>query len=58
MRQAPPGGTVPGFRAFLLFASLAALTLEARAAPLSGPAENPAPDKGPPTDAPATAGFG
>jgi hypothetical protein len=27
-------------------------------APLSGPAENPAPDKGPPTDAPATAGFG
>ena len=28
------------------------------AAPLSGPAENPAPDKGPPTNAPATAGFG
>jgi hypothetical protein len=27
-------------------------------APLSGPSENPAPDKGPPTDAPATAGFG
>jgi len=26
--------------------------------PLSGPSENPAPDKGPPTDAPATAGFG
>ncbi len=26
--------------------------------PLSGPAENPAPDKGPSTDAPATAGFG
>jgi hypothetical protein len=26
--------------------------------PLSGPAENPAPDKGPPTDAPGTAGFG
>ena len=25
---------------------------------LSGPAENPAPDKGPPTNAPATAGFG
>ncbi|MGD0378683.1 MAG: hypothetical protein ABSC30_01735 [Acidimicrobiales bacterium] len=28
------------------------------AAPLSGPAENPAPDKGPSTDAPGTAGFG
>jgi hypothetical protein len=27
-------------------------------APLSGPAENPAPDKGPPSNAPATAGFG
>jgi hypothetical protein len=27
-------------------------------APLSGPAENPAPDKGPPTNAPGTAGFG
>ncbi len=27
-------------------------------APLSGPAENPAPDKGPPTNTPATAGFG
>ncbi len=26
--------------------------------PLSGPAENPAPDKGPSSDAPATAGFG
>ena len=26
--------------------------------PLSGPAENPAPDKGPPTEAPGTAGFG
>jgi hypothetical protein len=26
--------------------------------PLSGPSENPAPDKGPPTDAPGTAGFG
>jgi hypothetical protein len=26
--------------------------------PLSGPSENPAPDKGPPTDAPAKAGFG
>ncbi|MGO9343255.1 MAG: hypothetical protein ACLP6E_12180 [Acidimicrobiales bacterium] len=26
--------------------------------PLSGPSENPAPAKGPPTDAPATAGFG
>lgn len=26
--------------------------------PLSGPSENPAPDKGPPSDAPATAGFG
>jgi hypothetical protein len=27
-------------------------------APLSGPAENPAPDAGPPSDAPALAGFG
>jgi len=27
-------------------------------APLSGPAENPAPDAGPPSNAPATAGFG
>lgn len=27
-------------------------------APLSGPSENSAPDEGPPTDAPATAGFG
>jgi hypothetical protein len=27
-------------------------------APLSGPSENPAPDKGPPSNAPATAGFG
>ena len=27
-------------------------------APLSGPAENPAPDKGPASNAPATAGFG
>ena len=27
-------------------------------APLSGPSENPAPDKGPPSDKPATAGFG
>ena len=27
-------------------------------APLSGPSENPAPDRGPPTDKPATAGFG
>ena len=27
-------------------------------APLSGKSENPAPDAGPPTDAPATAGFG
>jgi hypothetical protein len=27
-------------------------------APLSGPGENPAPDKGPPSNAPATAGFG
>jgi hypothetical protein len=27
-------------------------------APLSGPSENPAPDAGPPTDAPGTAGFG
>jgi hypothetical protein len=27
-------------------------------APLSGTSENPAPDKGPPTNAPATAGFG
>jgi hypothetical protein len=26
--------------------------------PLSGPSENPAPAKGPPSDAPATAGFG
>jgi len=26
--------------------------------PLSGPSENPAPDAGPPSDAPATAGFG
>ena len=28
------------------------------ALPLSGPAENPAPDKGPPTNTPGTAGFG
>ncbi|MDR3647528.1 MAG: hypothetical protein P4L20_00435 [Acidimicrobiales bacterium] len=28
------------------------------AAPLSGPAENPSPDKGPASNAPATAGFG
>ncbi len=28
------------------------------AAPLSGPAENPAPDKGPASDAPGTAGYG
>ncbi len=28
------------------------------AAPLSGPAENPSPDKGPTSNAPATAGFG
>ncbi len=27
-------------------------------APLHGPSENPAPDKGPPSNAPATAGFG
>jgi hypothetical protein len=27
-------------------------------APLSGPSENPAPDAGPPSNAPATAGFG
>ena len=27
-------------------------------APLSGPAENPAPDKGPPSNARAKAGFG
>jgi hypothetical protein len=27
-------------------------------APLSGPSENPAPAKGPRSDAPATAGFG
>ena len=27
-------------------------------APLSGPSENPAPDAGPTSDAPATAGFG
>ncbi len=26
--------------------------------PLSGPSENPAPDRGPPSDTPATAGFG
>jgi hypothetical protein len=26
--------------------------------PLSGPSENPAPDAGPPSNAPATAGFG
>jgi len=28
------------------------------AAPLSGPSENSSPDAGPPSDAPATAGFG
>jgi hypothetical protein len=30
----------------------------ANVTPLSGPAENPSPDKGPPTNTPATAGFG